>query len=166
MTNNSRYSERSPDFQVETYAAVRLYLDSWRWTGVPFLIRAEKCLRNRCDGSVCKAEGIAGRRFSYMSGSCAGPYQADKSRSHRPARSQALTSMPSGYAQPHLVPRRGAFNLFNAFPSRAKAGVNCSGNGLHATSPQAGPKMSIVLSTAAGPTPIPRNFGRISPCSR
>lgn len=99
MTNNSRYSERSPDFQVETYAAVRLYLDSWRWTGVPFLIRAEKCLRNRCDGSVCKAEGIAGRRFSYMSGSCAGPYQADKSRSHRPARSQALTSMPSGYAK-------------------------------------------------------------------
>jgi glucose-6-phosphate 1-dehydrogenase len=34
----------APDSQVETYAAVRLHLDSWRWTGVPFLIRAGKCL--------------------------------------------------------------------------------------------------------------------------
>jgi glucose-6-phosphate 1-dehydrogenase len=32
------------DSQVETYAAVRLHLDSWRWTGVPFLIRAGKSL--------------------------------------------------------------------------------------------------------------------------
>jgi glucose-6-phosphate 1-dehydrogenase len=28
--------------QVETFAAVRLHLDSWRWAGVPFLIRAGK----------------------------------------------------------------------------------------------------------------------------
>jgi len=30
--------------QVETYAAVRLFVDSWRWEGVPFFIRAGKCL--------------------------------------------------------------------------------------------------------------------------
>jgi len=30
--------------RVETYAAVRLQVDSWRWDGVPFLIRAGKCL--------------------------------------------------------------------------------------------------------------------------
>jgi glucose-6-phosphate 1-dehydrogenase len=29
---------------VETFAAARLYIDSWRWDGVPFLIRAGKCL--------------------------------------------------------------------------------------------------------------------------
>ncbi|MGN6791271.1 MAG: glucose-6-phosphate dehydrogenase [Streptosporangiaceae bacterium] len=29
---------------VETYAAVRLALNSWRWQGVPILIRAGKCL--------------------------------------------------------------------------------------------------------------------------
>jgi len=29
---------------VETYAAVRLHIDSWRWDGVPFFIRAGKCL--------------------------------------------------------------------------------------------------------------------------
>jgi glucose-6-phosphate 1-dehydrogenase len=34
----------APDSQVETFAAVRLYLDSWRWAGVPFFIRAGKCL--------------------------------------------------------------------------------------------------------------------------
>lgn len=30
------------DSQVETFAAVKLYLDTWRWAGVPFYIRAGK----------------------------------------------------------------------------------------------------------------------------
>jgi glucose-6-phosphate 1-dehydrogenase len=30
--------------QVETYAAIRLQVNSWRWQGVPFYIRAGKCL--------------------------------------------------------------------------------------------------------------------------
>jgi glucose-6-phosphate 1-dehydrogenase len=34
----------APNSQVETYAAVRLHIDSWRWKGVPFFIRAGKCL--------------------------------------------------------------------------------------------------------------------------
>ena len=29
---------------VETYAALRLHIDSWRWAGVPFLVRAGKAL--------------------------------------------------------------------------------------------------------------------------
>jgi len=33
-----------PGSTVETYAAVRLEIDSWRWAGVPFFIRAGKCL--------------------------------------------------------------------------------------------------------------------------
>lgn len=33
-----------PDSNVETYAAVRLYIDTWRWADVPFFIRAGKCL--------------------------------------------------------------------------------------------------------------------------
>ncbi len=32
--------------QVETFAAMRLYIDSWRWAGVPIYIRAGKCLHN------------------------------------------------------------------------------------------------------------------------
>ena len=34
----------APDSTVETFAAVRLNIDSWRWSGIPFLIRAGKCL--------------------------------------------------------------------------------------------------------------------------
>ncbi len=34
----------APQSDVETYAAVRMEVDSWRWAGVPFLIRAGKCL--------------------------------------------------------------------------------------------------------------------------
>jgi len=34
----------APDSRVETFAALRLRIDSWRWQGVPFLIRAGKCL--------------------------------------------------------------------------------------------------------------------------
>jgi glucose-6-phosphate 1-dehydrogenase len=32
----------APDSTVETFAAVRVHVDSWRWAGVPFLIRAGK----------------------------------------------------------------------------------------------------------------------------
>src|SRR5438309_1301993 len=32
------------DSQVETYVAVKLFVDTWRWGGVPFFIRAGKCL--------------------------------------------------------------------------------------------------------------------------
>ncbi|MCC7549465.1 MAG: glucose-6-phosphate dehydrogenase [Burkholderiales bacterium] len=34
----------APDSRVETFAAVRLHLDSWRWADVPILIRAGKRL--------------------------------------------------------------------------------------------------------------------------
>jgi glucose-6-phosphate 1-dehydrogenase len=38
----------SPGSKVETYAAVRLEINSWRWQGVPFYIRAGKCLPVTC----------------------------------------------------------------------------------------------------------------------
>jgi glucose-6-phosphate 1-dehydrogenase len=34
----------SPDSQVETFVALCFYIDNWRWAGVPFYIRAGKCL--------------------------------------------------------------------------------------------------------------------------
>ncbi len=34
----------SPDSRVETFTALRVEVDSWRWEGVPFFIRAGKCL--------------------------------------------------------------------------------------------------------------------------
>ncbi len=38
----------APDSKVETFAAVRLEVDSWRWKGVPFYIRAGKNLPITC----------------------------------------------------------------------------------------------------------------------
>jgi glucose-6-phosphate 1-dehydrogenase len=35
----------APVSQTETFAAIRFEIDSWRWAGVPFLIRAGKCLK-------------------------------------------------------------------------------------------------------------------------
>jgi glucose-6-phosphate 1-dehydrogenase len=34
----------APGSDVETFAAVRFEIDSWRWSGVPWLLRAGKCL--------------------------------------------------------------------------------------------------------------------------
>jgi glucose-6-phosphate 1-dehydrogenase len=38
----------APDSFMGTYAALRLYIDSWRWHGVPFYVRAGKCLKTTC----------------------------------------------------------------------------------------------------------------------
>ncbi len=37
----------SPESQTETYAAMKLNIDNWRWAGVPFYIRAAKRLGQR-----------------------------------------------------------------------------------------------------------------------
>ena len=37
----------APDSTTETYAAVRLEIDTWRWSGVPFFIRSGKCLADK-----------------------------------------------------------------------------------------------------------------------
>jgi glucose-6-phosphate 1-dehydrogenase len=34
----------APESQVETFAALRLHIDTWRWADVPFYVRAGKCL--------------------------------------------------------------------------------------------------------------------------
>jgi glucose-6-phosphate 1-dehydrogenase len=34
----------APDSDVETFCAVRLFIDSWRWAGVPWYLRSGKCL--------------------------------------------------------------------------------------------------------------------------
>jgi glucose-6-phosphate 1-dehydrogenase len=38
----------APDSYMGTYAALRMYVDSWRWQGVPFVVRAGKCLKTTC----------------------------------------------------------------------------------------------------------------------
>jgi glucose-6-phosphate 1-dehydrogenase len=38
----------APDSYVGTYSALRLFVDSWRWEGVPFFVRAGKSLKMTC----------------------------------------------------------------------------------------------------------------------
>ena len=47
------------DSNVETFAALRLYVDSWRWAGVPFYVRAGKHLAVDGDRSVGRAQASA-----------------------------------------------------------------------------------------------------------
>jgi glucose-6-phosphate 1-dehydrogenase len=42
------------DSRVETFAAVRLYIDSWRWAGVPFYVRVGKRLPVTCTEVLVK----------------------------------------------------------------------------------------------------------------
>src|SRR5262249_28723540 len=44
----------APDSRVETFAAVRLEIHSWRWQGVPIYIRAGKCLPVTCTEVVVR----------------------------------------------------------------------------------------------------------------
>jgi glucose-6-phosphate 1-dehydrogenase len=44
----------APNSQVETFAAVRLEVHSWRWQGVPICIRAGKCLPVTCTEVVVR----------------------------------------------------------------------------------------------------------------
>jgi glucose-6-phosphate 1-dehydrogenase len=44
----------APDSTVETYAAMRLDIDSWRWDGVPFYIRAGKNLPVTCTEVIAR----------------------------------------------------------------------------------------------------------------
>ena len=44
------------DSRMETFAALRLEIDSWRWKGVPFYIRAGKCLPVTCAEIVVRLQ--------------------------------------------------------------------------------------------------------------
>jgi len=64
----------APDSNVETFAALRFEIHSWRWQGVPFYIRAGKCLpvtctelmiRLRRPPSILPAGGVKPNHFRF-----------------------------------------------------------------------------------------------------
>src|SRR5262249_29580629 len=44
----------APDSKTETFAALQLEVDSWRWRGGPFFIRAGECLPVACTDVVIR----------------------------------------------------------------------------------------------------------------
>jgi glucose-6-phosphate 1-dehydrogenase len=57
----------APDSQVETFAAVRLEIDSWRWAGVPFLIRAGKHLPKTATEVMVRFQSPPQQSFAQVS---------------------------------------------------------------------------------------------------
>ena len=51
------------DSYMATYAAMRLHVDSWRWQGVPFIVRAGKCLARDADRGHGGTEAAAAGRL-------------------------------------------------------------------------------------------------------
>ncbi|MGB7971088.1 MAG: glucose-6-phosphate dehydrogenase [Candidatus Deferrimicrobiaceae bacterium] len=63
----------APGSRVETFAAIRLFIDTWRWEGVTFYIRAGKCLPVTATEVVVELRQppqkvFSGRTFEYGKG--------------------------------------------------------------------------------------------------
>ena len=54
----------APDSDVETYCAVRLFIDSWRWAGVPWYLRSGKRLANTAAEVLVQLKPPAQRLFA------------------------------------------------------------------------------------------------------
>lgn len=54
----------NPDSPMETYAALKLYIDNWRWAGVPFYLRAGKRLPKRATEISIMFKEVPGILFS------------------------------------------------------------------------------------------------------
>ncbi|MBV9402300.1 MAG: glucose-6-phosphate dehydrogenase [Candidatus Eremiobacteraeota bacterium] len=53
----------APDSNTETYAAVKLYVDNWRWAGIPFYLRSGKRLARKVSEIAVRFAPIPQRLF-------------------------------------------------------------------------------------------------------
>ena len=53
----------APDSEVETFAALRLEIDNWRWAGVPFYLRTGKRLARRAAQAVVEFKDVPHQLF-------------------------------------------------------------------------------------------------------
>ena len=53
----------APDSNTETYAAVKLYVDNWRWAGIPFYLRSGKRLARKVSEIAVRFCSIPQRLF-------------------------------------------------------------------------------------------------------
>jgi glucose-6-phosphate 1-dehydrogenase len=60
------------DSKTNTYVAVKLFVDNWRWGGVPFYVRTGKRLPTRVTEAVIHFKQIPHRLFGRLSDACYG----------------------------------------------------------------------------------------------
>jgi glucose-6-phosphate 1-dehydrogenase len=53
----------APNSQTETFAALRLQIDNWRWQGVPFYLRTGKCLARQTSEVVIQFRAVPHQAF-------------------------------------------------------------------------------------------------------
>jgi glucose-6-phosphate 1-dehydrogenase len=57
-----------PDSRTETFAAVQLFIDNWRWQGVPFYLRSGKMLKEKTSEIVVQFRRPPTQMFDVQSG--------------------------------------------------------------------------------------------------
>ncbi|MGH7995141.1 MAG: glucose-6-phosphate dehydrogenase, partial [Opitutaceae bacterium] len=58
----------APDSQTETFAALRMFVDNWRWQDVPFYLRTGKCLATHATEVVIQFRTVPHRSFPAEAG--------------------------------------------------------------------------------------------------
>ena len=91
-----------PDSHTETYAALRLEVDNWRWAGVPFYLRTGKRLARKVTEIAVtlkpvphlgfQQDGARSASSPTSSSSRCSPTRACRSRSARRSRARACAS--------------------------------------------------------------------------
>ncbi|GAB4548278.1 MAG: glucose-6-phosphate dehydrogenase [Anaerolineales bacterium] len=55
----------APDSQTPTYAALKLFVDNWRWQGVPFYLRSGKALKRKTSEIIIEFQSPPHMMFSH-----------------------------------------------------------------------------------------------------
>ncbi|PKB18305.1 glucose-6-phosphate dehydrogenase [Flavobacterium sp. 5] len=55
----------APDSNTETYVAMKIYLDNWRWQGVPFYLRTGKRMPEKQSSIIIQFKPVPHSSFSY-----------------------------------------------------------------------------------------------------
>jgi glucose-6-phosphate 1-dehydrogenase len=57
----------SPHSRTETFAAIKLFVDNWRWQGVPFYLRTGKCMRQQVSEVSIQFRSVPHQSFPAVS---------------------------------------------------------------------------------------------------
>lgn len=55
----------APDSNTETYVAMKIYLDNWRWQGIPFYLRTGKRMEEKQSSIIIQFKPVPHSSFSY-----------------------------------------------------------------------------------------------------
>ncbi len=112
--------EVDPASQVETYVALRLWIDNWRWAGVPFYVRTGKALGVRCTQVVVRFKPAPHLLFRRAAGR---PEPNELALQIQPREGVSLSfKARSPGPELRLAPVEMAFRYADAFSARTGVG--------------------------------------------